>query len=361
MERINRLTVLDSLRGIAAVCVAFFWHYQHFQPQNGFPFSWLAYWPYHWGWLSVDLFFFLSGFVFYYVYKGRIAKKSISLYEYSVNRFSRLYPLHFITLCVVAIFQCIRFLLMNDFFVYQHNDVYHFLLNVFFVQKGWFDYGYSFNAPSWSISSEIVAYFLFFAIIFYFSKGNKYRFYFVGLVFLGLYISKSKLNNLSIPLLNMDRLYISFFMGCLMYEFHKLINISKHRNIILIILSVVLATVVSVGSIFGNKAFGDAYLAVYAILIFPLVVILSLNIKIINKLLVIRPLSYLGEISYSIYLWHFPVQLLIKTFNDTLFLNIDFSSKKVFLGYALITLLISILSFHFLERPTQKYLRSKLL
>ncbi|MFC3771488.1 acyltransferase family protein, partial [Paenibacillus sp. GCM10012303] len=93
----NRLSALDSLRGIAAIGVAFFWHYQHFIPQSESPFRSIAYWFYQYGWLLVDFFFVLSGFIFAYVYTEKIAGRTITFKQYSLLRVSRLYPLHIIT------------------------------------------------------------------------------------------------------------------------------------------------------------------------------------------------------------------------------------------------------------------------
>lgn len=93
---IRRLTCLNGLRGLACSCVAFFWHYQHFTP-NHFPFSYLAYWPYHYGWIAVEFFFLLSGFIFFYKYSNLISNNAISFKKFFILRFSRLYPLHFVT------------------------------------------------------------------------------------------------------------------------------------------------------------------------------------------------------------------------------------------------------------------------
>lgn len=40
---VKRLEPLDTLRGIAAIGVAIFWHYQHFKPEV-YPFEKYAYW-----------------------------------------------------------------------------------------------------------------------------------------------------------------------------------------------------------------------------------------------------------------------------------------------------------------------------
>lgn len=351
---------LDSLRGIAAIGVAFFWHYQHFSPQNGFPFGNLAYWFYHFGAGLVDLFFVLSGFIFCYIYTDRIRSKLLTFREYAVLRLSRLYPLHLVTLIIVAILQSIYYLKLKGFYIYPYNDVYHFILNLVYLQKGWFESGFSFNGPSWSIACEIVAYLLFFMTVYKFSKNEKYKLAFMGFIFLGLSIYKLNLTN--IPFFNTEiaRILIGFFIGCFVYEIHLLISGSKKKNLIVLLLSFVFIGLISLAIIFGHKILGD-YTIVYTVVIYPLIILLALNIKHLNMLLSIKPLTYLGDISYSIYLWHFPMQLLIVSLDKIFILNINYSSRVFFLGFACVTIAISALSYELFEKPFSKYLRLRLL
>ena len=163
-----RLSSLDSLRGFAAIGVALFYHYQHYigisTYSGDYPFSSFGFWFFKYGWSLVDFFFVLSGFVFSYVYKEKIAQKKIGFKEYCFLRFSRLFPLHFVTLVLVAIFQCLRINTHLGYYIYSFNDTYHFVLNLFLVQSFGMDRGWSLNGPSWSISCEIVAYLIFFGV-----------------------------------------------------------------------------------------------------------------------------------------------------------------------------------------------------
>lgn len=351
-----RISSLDAIRGFAAIGVAFFWHYQHLKPEH-YPFSEKAYWFYNYGWSLVDLFFILSGFIFSYVYKETISNKKISFNQYSILRLSRLYPLHLITLFFVAIFQAIRYFLNQDFFVYQYNDFYHFLMNIFFLQYGWFESGYSFNAPSWSVAVEIIAYILFFVILYRFRE--KYIYLFISLIFIGLSINHL---NIQIPLFNdsTSRVFIGFFIGCLVFEINKQINKSSKKILFVSLLSIIFISVISGATLIGHEFLGN-WPIVYTIFIYPSMILLILNIKILNNILSLKPFAYLGEVSYSIYLWHFPVQLLVKTLDDVFSLNINFSSRFIFIGIVIITILISILSYEFIEKPTNKFFRKRFL
>ncbi|GAA3403020.1 acyltransferase [Paenibacillus hodogayensis] len=301
----------------------------------------------------MDLFFVLSGFIFMHVYSQRIKEKRISFKEYGILRLSRLYPLHIVTLVIVSIIQFIRSLELNNFFIYQYNDVYHFVLNIFFLQHGWFDYGFSFNAPTWSISVEIVAYILLFIVLFKFPTS--YNYLLVTIILIGLSITKMKL---SLPLLNdgMGRVFIGFFVGCCTFEVNKLLNSQRLKKLAACISLFLLVVLFIIGFFIGHYALGN-WPIVYTVVVFPLIVIMVLNLKFLTRILSLKPITYLGDISYSIYLWHFPVQLLIKTTDDILKLSLDYSSRVVYLSIVIITLVVSSLSHEFFEKPVLKFLR----
>ena len=71
-ENSNRNLALDSLRGIAALGILVY-HYQHFFQMGAGPFAmpYEEYIPflYKFGWIMVDLFFCLSGYIFFSYYQ----------------------------------------------------------------------------------------------------------------------------------------------------------------------------------------------------------------------------------------------------------------------------------------------------
>jgi peptidoglycan/LPS O-acetylase OafA/YrhL len=160
------------LRGLAAVIILV-WHYQHFYyPAAGMlPLGWTPErqplfatlkWAYLYGEWAVQFFWILSGFIFFHVYGQR---QNISAHEFFCYRFSRLYPCHFLTLCLVAVLQAVSLFLFGHFQIYPKNDLYHFLLNLFFASHWGFQAGWSFNAPIWSVSVEVPTYGIFFAYL----------------------------------------------------------------------------------------------------------------------------------------------------------------------------------------------------
>ena len=89
----------------------------------------------------MDLFFALSGFIFFWLYAEAITERRVSAREFFVLRFSRLYPLHLATLLAVAAEQTLFLHLTGRYFVYGGNDGYHFLLNLGMASSWGFERG----------------------------------------------------------------------------------------------------------------------------------------------------------------------------------------------------------------------------
>ena len=68
----------------------------------------------------------------------------------------------------------------------------------------------------------------------------------------------------------------------------------------------------------------------------------------------------LGDMSYTIYLVHFPLQILFEIINKN-FLKINYDGNLVFLLYFFLVLLFSLITFKFFELPAKIILRKKLI
>ena len=96
----RRLTKIDSLRGIAALAVLSF----HFTTRYDEIYRFSGYLPFHapWGYLGVNLFFVISGFVIYMT----LDRTDVGA-DFLVSRFSRLYPAYWtaiaLTFCITSL------------------------------------------------------------------------------------------------------------------------------------------------------------------------------------------------------------------------------------------------------------------
>ena len=165
---------LEVMRFVCALSVLL-WHYQQFyvvgpvhadmvHDHGGQPWaSWLAPFYGH-GWLGVQAFWALSGFIFFWKYGQAVADGWVAAGRFAWLRFSRLYPLHLVTLlAMLPLIAWYRSQTGQDY-VYTHNDAEHFVLQLFLASDWAGRSEWSFNGPIWSISIEVLAYAVFFAL-----------------------------------------------------------------------------------------------------------------------------------------------------------------------------------------------------
>jgi peptidoglycan/LPS O-acetylase OafA/YrhL len=324
------------------------------------------------GWRAVDLFFCLSGFIFYWLYSKKIVSGATSFNEFFVLRFSRLYPLHFVTLMVAAAGQFLMLGCFGSFFVYPNNDLYHFLLQLVFASNWGFEQGNSFNGPVWSVSVEVFLYALFFVVCAL--RRNRW-WQLVLLVYFGHFL-------LRFGLLDLSRGILSFFAGGLTYQLFNQLwrrGLSASTLVALVLFTLLLWAIIPLASYRYELLYGaTADLAIvhqampghllgrltqnsYELILFP-ATILTLAVCEAYRGTLGQRLSRLGNISYSVYLIHFPLQLLV-AFGARYFLlpNTFFYSPWVMLAFFSLLIPLSLGSYQYLERPMQKRLRASLL
>ena len=145
MSTSQRFVALDSLRGIAALFIVFY---------HMGDFGWVSGWtPFRSGWMLVDFFFVLSGFVIAASYGARLAE-GYPRGGFLLVRIGRVYPLH---LAVVAGFTLLEFAVFRPILGEAHGLGQWvrgtFLLDAFAIGAG------NFYAPvSWAVGVELVLY-----------------------------------------------------------------------------------------------------------------------------------------------------------------------------------------------------------
>jgi peptidoglycan/LPS O-acetylase OafA/YrhL len=364
----ERFYSLDVLRGVGALSVVL-WHWQHFfAPLNprGVPpdlerlpfFPYLSFFYRH-GFTAVELFFCLSGFVFFWLYGAAVGRREISFGRFAMLRLSRLYPLHIATLLFVAVAQQVYWTLTQRYFVYQGNDLYHFILNLLFVSSWGFQTAYSFNAPIWSVSVEIFLYGVFFVLC------RQIRPRIPGILLAigagGFLLGRLQPLGLGV---------VFFYLGGLSFVVYKTIIGGAAawlagRLVPLLTLACWAGAVWAAGHApqielvpalryFGTDIFG---IAIY--LLFPLTV-LSLALLETRRGSLGRRAAFIGDLTYSSYLLHFPLQLVLATAVTMLSIPPEvFYSRRLFLGFAVVLLAASWACFHWFEIPVQRWIRKR--
>ncbi|MCB9422583.1 MAG: acyltransferase [Ardenticatenaceae bacterium] len=365
----KRLYLLDVSRGFAALAVVL-WHWQHFSyegtelpvnfERSGQPLYAYLKLFYEKGEMGVYYFFLLSGFIFFWLYRIPISKKSLTLKTFLLQRFSRLYPLHFVTLLMVAFLQFLYISRKSSFFVYPFNDAYHFLLNVFFASDWGFERGWSFNAPVWSVSIEILLYIIFFFVV-YANRSNPLSYL---LVSAAAFITSFILHH------DIFRGLSMFFLGGFVFHFLLIMSADamKYRAVIYYaalsswLLVFVNFYVFEITPYISNLSSGSVLVLMFPYyVLFPLTVCAFALIE-IDKGMSVKRISWIGDITYSSYLLHFPLQIVFGLAASRGIIKPFFYTDPVYLMIFFAFLVpLSYVTFQYFERPMQNAIRNKLI
>lgn len=254
---------------------------------------------------------------------------------------------------IVSLLQLLYSNYTNQTFIYDHFDVLHVFLALLLQLPGLFFTSVPINGPTWCLSIEFYLYIILFVVIIVTNKVSSssskklFPFIFLSLSLLSilLFIPYS----LATPFINhyTSRGFICFFLGCflcLCYKSYLSRNVSKKtNNIINILIIIAISLLLFILIFFGllSKEHRIISRLIEMLLIFPLIIWLSVNCQPIYKLLSIKPLIFLGNISLDIYIWHFPVELLFKVSEHKFNLNLDYSSVTVWLCYCFTVVLVA--------------------
>jgi peptidoglycan/LPS O-acetylase OafA/YrhL len=111
------------------------------------------------GWLGVDIFFVLSGFVLSTVYAPRFGRFTLSWYRsFLIRRLAKIYPMHIITFLMMASLLGIAHQLHYALHSVSDNTWWSALCNVLMIHAFGVNKIQSWNVYSWSVSAEWFAY-----------------------------------------------------------------------------------------------------------------------------------------------------------------------------------------------------------
>ena len=150
----KELKALTSLRFWAALWVVLF-HFRPYAAEWGPVTTLLGK-----GYLGVDFFFVLSGFVLAHVYGGEFQAGTYRHSRFIVKRIARVYPMHITMLgffVALALAAPVLHLALDSAQRYDFTKIPQQL----FLVHAWIGTGEEFNYPSWSISAEFFAYLCF--------------------------------------------------------------------------------------------------------------------------------------------------------------------------------------------------------
>jgi len=346
----QRITELDALRGFAAIGVVL-WHYSgHFDSR-----PWEAVFGpfYYQGLYLVDFFFVLSGFVLSKAYFRK--SRQYNLAENIIRRAARIYPLHLFTFGLVFIGQFIMTRVLREpSFVYSFNDLYHFFLNLTLTQSLGIQKGLSFNGPSWSISTEFYVSIIFFIIL---ATSKKPVLALISLLIVsgGLLTTLIMSGHMRFIEPSIFRTLAGFLAGVVLFKICSPTKILKTRwcDLAFLLLLFLLAAGAKYGSM--NSYFTEFMLVILG---FPLIIFTVLNGRDIPGFLRLKFFSFLGDISFSIYLIHFPIQLFFHIAKSAGLISPDFNQPVTLLVYFAVTIVLSGICYYYFEHPVQNLINT---
>lgn len=348
----NKLPGLEVLRFLAALAVLF-WHYQHFayvadRPvdlvKSDLPLYRLLQPFYESGQYGVWVFWCVSGFIFFWKYRDAISERSTSGWTFFVFRLSRLYPLHFVTLIAVAILQAVYFGWNGFFFVYQDNDVRHFLLQIFMASDWGFEHGKSFDGPIWSISVEVLVYFMFFLMLRFLSRSAWLN---VVVILVCLNVSGQIFVCLAF-----------FYAGGLAAILRRAIAGTTAGVAVEYLGWLVLAT--ASASLVILRSEMQIIDWIFFLTYTPLL-LFCISGEVTLPAPVQAGIEAAGNMTYSSYLLHFPIQLLIALGFAMFATPIPLYDGWFFAVFVTVTALASYFTYRYFERPAQIFVRRYLL
>jgi peptidoglycan/LPS O-acetylase OafA/YrhL len=204
------------------------------------------------------------------------------------------------------------------------NNLFSLISN-FFLIHGW--YGWSYNLPSWSISTEFYTY-LIFALILCNFVNKKILFYLLIILSLIIFLLEHHGFELLTKFVYPARCLYSFFIGSISYYLFKSTkkNISYKLPLIFFLLSLVFISI--------SHNFATNYSYIIAPIIFAFTIIFTAQMSHDNfyyKILSNKFFVYLGSISYGIYMIHFAVVWFFRQ-TSRFYFNIDEKNNILIFG-----------------------------
>ena len=353
------LPSIDSLRALAVLAVIIYHVDVNYLPG---------------GFLGVDLFFVLSG----YLISSLIIKEyrktgSLNLYNFYIRRARRLLPAVYFMITVGLVVM----VLFNEVLLRKsHLDA---IFGYIYSSNWWYifhklDYFDSFGAQSpfkhlWSLAIE-EQFYMIFPLLFLLvnrkkkSKDGTYKlnknflYVVLGLILVSLiaHILLFDINNISRIYFGTDTRAFSLLVGvvgAILYPMERLhAKVTPQQNMLYSVVSLVsiatLITVMIYTSEYNTLLYRGGFLLVA---ILGLIVIISSGKQhtLMSRLLSFKPVVFIGKISYSLYLWHFPVLVLTTPVSEIGNPNIIFVVLRIILTFVLATA-----SYVFVETPIRK-------
>ncbi|HEU0097796.1 MAG TPA: acyltransferase [Allosphingosinicella sp.] len=340
------LPALTGIRGLAAWFVVAY----HIRIGAAPHLPEAAYFALSKGYLAVDLFFMLSGFVLWLNYSARLRRDGFdAVPKYLARRVARVWPLHLFILALTMVYAALLASMgkLNP----AHYPWGEIPLHLLLVHNWGFTGALTWNDPSWSISGEAAAYLLFPLIV----LGVDWRRIPPALAIAALLLLVVLLAGImgwhgadildrDIPRFGLLRAVTEFTMGTILCALWRR-WCSTPRP------AAALAGALVGGALLLGLAMDAPETLVVPLFLAGSLLGVALTADRAGNPLAARPIVYLGEISYSTYLVHFLLYILFKI----AFVADPGNVPPALIGlFLLMTFAASVVLYHGVERPAQR-------
>lgn len=309
------------------------------------------------GFVGVNFFFILSGFIIAYSYQEKLLTNQTSLREFWVARIARIYPLHLLTLLISVI--------IGGYAAAGYSDwINHFVANSLLIQSFMpsMDYYFSFNSPSWSLGCEQLFYILFPFLVLWLIKGKRLLYAACLLIFsmpLAMYLTQDT-DIKAIWYVNPLTRLPDFLIGMLLFHLfdkYKKTEWLYNRASLYEALAILLFLLFYIpAGEYVPKVY--RYSCYYWLPICLLLYIFAHQRGIISTILSNKYLVIGGEISFSFYLIHlFIIEGYVKIAKSWL---PDIPYQLAIPVIFIIITGVSLLSYYYFEKPANQFVKNLL-
>ncbi len=347
---------LEGLRGIAIIAVIIF---------HTFPYGDSLF-----GWLGVDLFFVLSGFLITGILMKSLilSRKPVFLKNFYIRRILRIFPLYYLFLFAFLFLFPALGMFKGEVSDYQENKLWF----IFYLQNWLFTNNFPETSHClnhfWSLAVE-EQYYIFWPLVIFILRKPKYLVTFLISFLVLLFAFRCITWNAQYPNFNYTTFYtFTRFDGICVGSLVAIVALQK-KDLLSRHTALIVTTLAALNFIFYfiNSSGGLPYLAfigyttfaaMFGILVYELAYGSS---QILKSIFSFAPLRFLGKISYGLYMFHWPVHYFLQTPLQDFFTGL-FNHSGIYtqLLTSLITTTISVIfslfSYYFFE---SKFLKIK--
>ena len=309
------------------------------------------------GILGVDIFFVISGYLITsIIYKELITTKKFSVIKFYERRVRRIVP-PLLLVCFSSLIMGYIFLFPKEFVDLSISTmtILSFVSNYYFYQTG-IEYGATDTLlipllHTWSLSVEEQYYIIIPFVILAIYKFSKKNFFLIFFLIFSSSIIFSQLGSLKFPQFNF------YFLGSRAWELSvgsllAFFNLKKKKSYMSIKYNYfpligILLILFSFIKLDNNYSQHPSILTLIPIFGTCLIILFANKDEIITKILSSKLFVSIGLISYSLYLWHYPIFAFLRTGNISE-VNIYI---KILSG--ILVLILSTLTYFFIEKPSR--------